>query len=439
MYGNAEIGEGAVSMRKYVVCGLSNRALTMFIQPLLEKYSSKNEIVGLLDTDAKRVEICKEKYPSLSDVASYSDNEFEQMIEETKPDAVIVVSRDDTHIDYILKSLSFDLDVITEKPMVINSKDAVRVLHAEKKSKGKVTVAFNYRYSPYHRKIKEMVLEGKIGRVTSVDLNWYIDTYHGASYFKRWNRNRDLSGGLSIHKSTHHFDLVNWWIDQEPEQVFSFGALNYYGKDGELNPDSTTDNRFCGTCPVQNDCDYYMRWNPRTLQSIVEDDHIKMDLDGKEEYTNYRPDQCIFDSEIEIEDTYTATVKYKQGALLSYSINFSVPFEGYRLAINGTKGRIETQEWHAPSRVPFEVPDQTIDYYPLFGSKEIIHVVKTPGGHGGGDPVLLDDLFLGVDPRREYEILSAAWAGAQSIAVGEAVWKSATENKLIQIDDLLNE
>ena len=157
-------------MRKYVVCGLSNRALTMFIQPLLEKYSSKNEIVGLLDTDPKRVEICKEKYPSLENVASYSDKEFDRMIEETNPDAVIVVSRDDTHIDYILTALSFDLDVITEKPMVINSHDAVRVLHAEKKSKGKVTVAFNYRYSPYHRKIKEMVLEGKIGRVTSVDL-----------------------------------------------------------------------------------------------------------------------------------------------------------------------------------------------------------------------------------------------------------------------------
>ncbi len=81
-----------------------------------------------------------------------------------------------------------------------------------------------------------MILDGKIGRVTSVDLNWYIDTYHGASYFKRWNRSRQFSGGLSVHKSTHHFDLVNWWLGQNPEEVFAYGALNYYGPDSEWNP-----------------------------------------------------------------------------------------------------------------------------------------------------------------------------------------------------------
>ncbi|CAM4056620.1 Gfo/Idh/MocA family protein [Lederbergia lenta] len=423
--------------RRFAVCGISNRAMSMFIQPLLTDFAATNQVVSLLDSDLHRVDLCLEKFPELVDVQSYKDDQFDQMINETKPDVIIVVSRDDTHIDYILKALANDIDVITEKPMVTTSEDAVKVLEAEKSSKGTVTVAFNYRYSPFHRKIKEMVLEGKIGRVTSVDLNWYIDTYHGASYFKRWNRNRDLSGGLSIHKSTHHFDLVNWWVDQYPEEVFAYGALNYYGPNGELNPDPTTDNRHCGTCQVQNGCDYYMRWNPRTLQSSVKDDHLKMGEDNDKQYTGYRPDACIFDSEIEIEDTYTATVKYNKGALLSYSINFSLPFEGYRLAINGTKGRIETQEWHAPSRVPFEVPEQTIDYYPLFGSREVIHVVQTPGGHGGGDPILLNDIFLGVDPRRDYEILAGAKAGAYSIAVGEAVWKSAKENHPVSIKELL--
>ncbi|MDI6582565.1 Gfo/Idh/MocA family oxidoreductase, partial [Bacillus subtilis] len=77
--------------------------------------------------------------------------------------------------------------------------------------------AFNYLYSPFHRKIIEMILVGKIGRVTSVDLYWYIDTYNGASYFKRWNRSRQFSGCLSVNKSTHHFDLVNWLLWQNPE------------------------------------------------------------------------------------------------------------------------------------------------------------------------------------------------------------------------------
>ncbi|PNB45811.1 oxidoreductase, partial [Pseudomonas sp. GW456-E7] len=87
-------------------------------------------------------------------------------------------------------------------------------------------------------------------------------------------------------------------------------------------------------------------------------------------------------------DTYVAAVKYDGGALLSYSILFSAPYEGYRLTINGTKGRIESNEFHELSRIPFAFPEQTIEYYPLFESKQTIQVVKNEGGHGGGDPLL---------------------------------------------------
>ncbi|WP_026675630.1 Gfo/Idh/MocA family protein [Alkalihalobacterium bogoriense] len=425
-------------MKKIAICGVSNRAMGMFIEPIVTKFSKDNTIVGLLDSDDRRFELCISKFPELHAVPKYRPDSFSKMIKETGANTIIVTSRDDTHIDYILQGLAHDVTVITEKPMVTTAKDAKRVMEAEAKSKGKVIVAFNYRYNPYHRKIKELILEGKIGRVTSVDLNWYIDTYHGASYFKRWNRNREYSGGLSIHKSTHHFDLVNWWIDQLPEQVFAYGALNYYGKDGELNP-SPTDGRYCETCREKLKCQYYMRWSNRSNEIDVKDDHLKNESIEKlsSSYTDYRPDACIFDHDIEIEDTYVATVKYNEGAFLSYSINFSLPYEGYRLAINGTKGRIETTEFHEPSRVPFPIPVQTIDYFPLFGAKEVIHVVQNGGSHGGGDPILQEDLFLGVDPYRPYEILAGAKAGAYSIATGEAVWRSSKENKPISILKLL--
>ncbi|EGL81473.1 oxidoreductase domain protein [Caldalkalibacillus thermarum TA2.A1] len=422
-------------MKKYVICGVSNRAMGMFIGPMLEHFTEGHSIVGLLDADPRRFEVCVTAYPALKEIPTYFPEQFEDMMKATQPDALIVTSRDDTHVDYILKGLAYDLTVITEKPMVTNAEDAYKVLKAEAKSRGKVIVAFNYRYNPFHRKIKEMVLEGKVGRVTSIDLNWYIDTYHGSSYFKRWHRIRKNSGGLSVHKSTHHFDLVNWWIDQKPVEVFAYGALHYYGPEGELNPKREA-GRFCGTCDVKIDCPYYMRWTSRTNQTSVRDDHLKIE-DMSQQYTNYRPDACIFDSEIDIEDTYVVNVKYDKGALLSYSVNFSTPYEGYRLAINGTRGRIETTEYHEPSRVPFPFPEQTIEYYPLFGSKEIIHVVQNKGGHGGGDPLLLEDIFLGPDPRRHYDILAGAKAGAYSIAIGEAVWRSCQENRPVKIEELL--
>jgi len=426
-------------MKKYAVCGVSNRAIGMFIKPIITTYSANCEVVALLDIDAKRHRVCKENFPQLANLPEYGADDFDRMVAETKPDIIIVTSRDDTHVRYIIKALEHDLDVLTEKPMATTAADGKAIMEAEKRSKGKVTVTFNYRYNPIHMKIKEMILADKVGRITSVDLNWYIDTFHGSSYFQRWNRMREFSGGLSIHKSSHHFDLVNWWLDQKPVEVFAFGALNYYGPEGDYNPRQVDEPRFCGTCPDKHDCSYYRRWNARSGDLTVKDDHlgsVKSDRD-KQPYSSYRPDMCIFDKEIAIEDTYTATVKYNAGALLSYSINFSLPYEGYRLAINGTKGRIETTEYHAPSRVPFPIPEQTIDYFPLFGAKEVVYVVHREGSHGGGDPVIQEDMFMGVDPNRPYPILSGSADGAYSIATGEAVWRSAKEGRPIRIEDIL--
>src|SRR5699024_9050603 len=136
---------------------------------------------------------------------------------------IIVANKDDTHVNYIIQWLHHNLDVIVEKPMATTAHDCKRIIDAESTSEGDVTVTFNYRYSPIHTKIKELILEGKVGKITSIDLNWYIDTYHGSSYFQRWNRDREFSGGLSIHKSSHHFDLVNWWTGQKPVEAFAFG------------------------------------------------------------------------------------------------------------------------------------------------------------------------------------------------------------------------
>lgn len=428
-----------MNKKRYAVCGVSQRAINMFINPICQKFSMSAEVVALLDTDPARFNACRSAVPQTTGLPVYSESGFNQMLSETSPDALIIAGRDNTHLQYILDGLKNNLDVISEKPMVTSFNDCIKIIAAEKQSRGRVICTFNYRYPSVSQKIKEMLIEGKVGRITSVDLNWYVDTFHGPSYFKRWNRIRENSGGLSIHKSTHHFDLVNWWVEQTPAEVHAFGALNYYGPDGEFNP-SRNNGRVCGECKEREQCAYYMRWSSRTEENTPHDDHVKSLSMGRDAgaYSGYRPDQCIFDSEINIEDTYIVNVRYDKGALLNYSVNFSCPFEGYRLAINGTRGRIETQEWHAPKRVPFPVPDtQTIEYYPMFGSKEIIYTIQGKGGHGGGDPVLLEDIILGPASGRAFNILADAADAAKSIAIGEAVWKSIRESRAILLNELI--
>ena len=432
-----------MNKRRYVVCGVSGRAITMWLKPIYEQFSDYAELVGMLDIDPLRFKICNKDLPGTANVPTYMPDEFDKMIEETKPDAVFVVSRDSFHAHYIIKSLEKDLDVITEKPMTTNMEDAVRVREAEKKSKGKVICTFNYRYNPQHRKIRELVLDGKIGRVTHVDLTWYIDIAHGSSYFNRWNRMRENSGSLSIHKASHHFDLVNWWIGSPaPTTVHAFGALNHYGPNGPFNP-SKKDGRHCRECTERSKCAYKARWETRASAIKIKDDHLESFDEARGVlYTPeiYRPDMCIFDSEINIHDTIVANVRYANGVLLNYSANFSTPYEGYRLAINGTHGRIEAEEWGGMGSTAFPCPRSTehyVDYYPIFGSRERLWIKPGVGGHGGGDPCILEDVFLGVDPDRKYDILADSRDGLSAISIGDAVYKSIMEEKIIDLTEVM--
>ncbi len=421
-------------MKRYAVCGVSHRAINMFIRAMCGRYKKFCKLVALLDIDYKRFEECKAIVPETESISTYNENQFDQMVEETKPDVVIVASKDCTHAYYIIKALEHNLDVISEKPMVTTSDGFKKVLKAQAKSKGRVVVSFNFRYSPLHCRIKEIIASGRyLGRITHIEFNDFHDTRHGASYFQRWNRLRQNSGGLSIHKCCHHFDLVNWWIQQTPINVCSYGALNFYGDKSELNPAKSKKGKYCSSCTDKLNCAYICRWNDVN----ADDDHINNIR--LEWYSGYKPDACIFDREIDIEDTYVSIVKYDRGALMSYSVSFSNPYEGYSLAVNGTRGRLEVRHFSARNRIPFKTPGDCIYYYPLFnGARETIEVLEKEGAHGGGDPLILRDLFVEREKGACLQMLGNIKDAQNALFIGEALYKSSSENRAIKFSEMFN-
>ena len=92
-------------------------------------------------------------------------------------------------------------------------------------------VTHNYRYSPRNSGLKELIKNGSIGTPLSVTFEWVLDTAHGADYFRRWHRDKSKSGGLLIHKASHHFDLVNWLLADAPTQVYARGGVRFYGSE----------------------------------------------------------------------------------------------------------------------------------------------------------------------------------------------------------------
>ena len=206
---------------RVTLVGTGIRGSSFWGKRLVDQYSEIIEFVGLCDINPGRLEYAKNYIGT--NCKTYID--FDLMLNQQNPDLIIVCTVDSTHHQFIIKGLESGCDVLTEKPLTTDETKGQAILNAERKSDKKLIVGFNYRWNPYATKIKELLINNTIGKITSIDFNWYLNTYHGASYFRRWHGYKDKGGSLWVHKATHHFDLLNWWIDSDPDEVFALGDL----------------------------------------------------------------------------------------------------------------------------------------------------------------------------------------------------------------------
>ncbi len=420
---------------RIALVGTGIRGSSFWGRRLVEEYSDILEFVGLSDINPGRLEYAK-GYMKV-DCPTFVD--FDEMMRTTKPELLIVTTKDSTHHEFIVKGLDMGCDVLTEKPMTTDEEKCQEILDAEERSSKNLIVGFNYRWSPYMTKIKELLMEKTIGEITSVDFHWYLNTYHGASYFRRWHGLRQAGGTLWVHKATHHFDLLNWWLDSDPAEVFAYGSLEHYGSNSPFRGDK------CRTCPHTKDCKFY--WD------ITKDERL-MDLYVKNEHHDgYIRDNCLFRPEINIYDKMSAQIKYANNVLANYSLTTYSPFEGWRIAFNGMDGRIEAwmdipyleSENIEQAALHAKEMDQSkpanVEYKPLIVHKnwnkfETVQVPYERRGHGGGDKRLHDKIFRNPEAPDPYQHAAGVRDGAMSILIGIAARNSIESGEPVRIAEL---
>jgi predicted dehydrogenase len=242
---------------KYAIAGAGARH-QMFRTAITETHRDGNALLALCDVNERRLALSVSQTVEQpgNGIATYAAGDFGKMLAEQRPDTVIVTVPDYLHHDYIVCALRAGCDVITEKPMTIDLEKLKQVLDAQRETGRKVTVTFNYRYTPARTQLKDILMSGAIGEVQAVDFRWYLDRVHGADYFRRWHRYKDKSGGLLVHKATHHFDLMNWWLASTPETVAANGKRVFYTPDMAEKLGLGAHGERCHTCPVADKCDY---------------------------------------------------------------------------------------------------------------------------------------------------------------------------------------
>lgn len=423
---------------KYVQVGIGGRA-RMYYEAIAGTFRDKCELVAICDVSQTRMNYCnrvlKEQF-GLEPVPTYNYTDFDRMLDEHKPDQVIITSVDRTHHHYIIAAMEHGCDVICEKPLTIDEQKAQAILDCQERTGRKLRITFNYRYAPHNTKIREILMEGTIGEIYSVHFEWLLNIQHGADYFRRWHRNKLNSGGLLVHKATHHFDLVNFWLGSIPKTVFAMGSLNFYGM---LNAERRG---------VQH---FYDRSYGR---DAAKDDPFAIDLEGNpqlkamyldaEADSGYVRDRSVFSDDISIEDTMGVVVRYQSGAMMTYSLNAYMPWEGYNIVFNGSKGRLEV---HATEKAYINAGGskadegallgRSITVCPMFGEPyQVEGFEHVTGGHGGGDNVMLNDLFGDAPPDRFHRAASLD-DGLSSILTGIAANRSIASGLPVQVRDLM--
>ena len=421
---------------RYALVGVGDRS-NMYSDALIDRFSDTCELVALCDKNEGRLQMRADLLRERGGNAStYSEEHFDQMITESDPDIIIVTTRDCDHDDYICRAMEAGCDAITEKPMTIDEQKCQRILDTQKNTGRRCTVTFNYRYAPPRTQIKDLLMTGVIGDVLSIDFHWLLDTRHGADYFRRWHRHKRNSGGLMVHKATHHFDLVNWWLSTVPETVYATGARNFYCPHIAERYGLSKRNSRCLDCVEATRCPFYL-----DLKAYPKLKRMYLD---NEQYDGYFRDQCVFGDDIDIEDTMHVNVKYRSGAMMTYSLHAFMPWEGYLVSFNGTKGRLEhscqeTVYFSGDGTVPGELKPEgtTIKVYPHFQNGSDVEVWQSEGGHGGGDPILLKDLFEPDASSDKYMRTADHRSGAWSILTGIAANHSFMSGEPTHIDQLI--
>jgi predicted dehydrogenase len=422
--------ELATDRPRYAIVGAGVRSY-LYLLALTGEHAGDGELVGVCDSNpGRRERAARVAADAGVTVAAFASDDFKRMLRETGAERVIVTTPDFTHADYIVAALEAGVDVVTEKPLTIDVESCRRIMAARAASGRSVRVAFNYRYSPPRTLVKQVLMSGIIGPVTAVDFEWRLDTYHGGDYFRRWHRNRANSGGLLVHKATHHFDLINWWLGSTARTVHARGRRAFYRPETAVALGLANRGERCAGCGAFDACKFKLDLRAsRSLTALYAEN---------ERYDGYFRDRCVFSADIDIADTMQAQIGYENGIVVNYLLTAYDAAEGYRVVFHGERGvlTLETVErayLRADGRPVRPAPPEAsrVVVQPLLSKPFQLEIPTGEGAHGGGDRVMLEELFheIGDDPfGRAADERGGAWSALVGIAANASIASGAEVN-----------
>ncbi|MBT8231868.1 MAG: Gfo/Idh/MocA family oxidoreductase [Saprospiraceae bacterium] len=348
---------------------------------------------------------------------------WEHVFEQPKfADAVIITTPDDLHYGPCMKALEMGYDVLLEKPIAPTEIECRNILKLAKQTGRIVAVCHVLRYAPYFMKLRELVQNGSIGELISVQHFEPIEHIHMSHSYVRGNwHNSKKTTPIILAKSCHDLDILRWIVGKPCNRISAFGNLKWFTKSNM--PEGATPRCMDG-CLVEKECPYsamkiYYRNRQRTFVFDLPTDPEKQGDYILEKLRTTDYGRCVYQMENDQPDHYIVNMEFESGITSAFSMEAFTSYHGRRTRIMGSHGDI--------------VGDMTKFQFTNFITGEVNNWEMSTDGHGGGDWKLAADWIRAVS-RNDASLLSSTIDDSiESHIMGFMAEKSRKEGNIINV------
>ena len=344
-------------------------------------------------------------------------------------DAVIIATQDKMHTQPAVEYSRLGYDILLEKPMATTVDECEKIVESIKTNQNLFAVAHVLRYTPYTKKVRELVDSGRIGEIVSIQCLEPVGYWHQAHSYVRGNwRNEKESTFMLMGKSCHDLDWIRYFAAAKCNKISSFGNLKHFKKSSK--PEGAADR--CLECKVESNCPYSAK---KIYLGMFREGHtqwpvsyITTDIseEGILESLKTGPyGRCVYECDNDVVDHQVVNMEFENGVTASFTMTAFTPFSHRKTTLFGTRGQITGD-------------GNTIKIYDfLTDTEEEIGVGAAGsgivGGHGGGDNGLMESFVEAISTKNDNAILSGPQETLESHLMVFAAEKSRLEGKVVYL------
>ncbi len=368
--------------------GGRGRRYTNVMKELPEQF----ELVGI----AEPVENLREGVRQLHGVDPKDCYEsWEEILDRPKfADVAVIATMDQMHYAPAMKAIELGYDLLLEKPVAPTPEECTAIWRQAEKYGTKIMVCHVLRYTPFFMRLKEIIQEGTLGDIITMEHIEAVGNIHQTTSFVRgrWG-NEGRSTPMLLQKCCHDLDILQWLLEKECTKIQSFGSLVHFRSE---NAPEGAPERCMDGCPHADTCYYhaypiyvekrYKIGSPRQATMML--NPTKEDI--LHTMATTQVGKCVYKCDNDVVDHQIVNMEFEGGVTVSMTMS-AFTEGGRKTHIMGTKGELWAEM--SNKETPFIFYDFATREKRALSADIAIAGDSITTGHGGGDAGIVDALY----------------------------------------------